>query len=74
MLRTFELPLVHLPHASYAYKIIGYVTDVIEIACLKKQLPSMTSKRSHHLIKLIMLIGVSIQHRLSLQRWHRIKM
>ena len=41
---------------------------------LKKQLPSMTSKRSHHLIKLLMLIGVPIQQRLSLQRYHRLTM
>ena len=33
----------------------------------------MTSKRSHHLITLLMLIGVPIQQRLSLQRWHRLK-
>ena len=25
--------ILHLPHASYAYKTIGYVTDVIEISC-----------------------------------------
>ena len=34
----------------------------------------MTSKRSHHLIKLLMLIGVSIQQRISLQRYHRFLM
>ena len=34
----------------------------------------MTSKRSHHLIKLLMLIGVPIQQRLSLQRYHRLTM
>ena len=38
-------------------KTIGCVTDVIEIPCWKNQLPSMTSKRSHHLITLLMLIG-----------------
>ena len=32
----FRLVVFHLPHASYAYKTIGYVTDVIEISCLKK--------------------------------------
>ena len=32
----------------------------------------MTSKRSHHLIKLLMLIGVSTQQRLSLHRCHRL--
>ena len=51
-------------------KTICCVTDVIE----KNQLPSMTSKRSHHLITLLMLIGVPIQQRLSLQRWHRLTM
>ena len=34
----------------------------------------MTSKRSHQLIKLLMLIGVSIQQRHSLQRCHRLTM
>ena len=29
----FRLVVLHLPHASYAYKNIGYVTDVIEISC-----------------------------------------
>ena len=32
----------------------------------------MTSKRSHHLIKLLMLLGVPIQQRLSLQRYDRL--
>ena len=36
----------------------------------KHQLPSMTSKCSHHLIKLLMLIGVPIQQRLSLHKYH----
>ena len=27
----FRLVVFHLPHASYAYKTFGYVTDVIEI-------------------------------------------
>ena len=40
----------------------------------KNQLPSMTSKRCHHLIKLLMLIGVPIQQRLSLQRCQRLTM
>ena len=31
----------------------------------KNQLPSMASKRSHHLIKLLMIILVSIQQRIS---------
>ena len=34
----------------------------------------MTSKRSHHLIKLLMFIGISIQQRISLQRYHRLTM
>ena len=34
---------------------------------LKNQLPSMTSKCSHYLIKLPMLIGVTIQQRISLR-------
>ena len=40
----------------------------------KNQLPSMASKRSHHLIKLLMLIGISIQQSISLQRYHRLTM
>ena len=55
-------------------KTIGYVTDVIEIWCWKNQLPSMTSKRSHHLNKLLMLIGISIQQSISLRRYHRLTM
>ena len=39
---------------------------------LKNQLPSMTSKRSHHFIKLLMLIGISIQQSISLKRYHRL--
>ena len=35
---------------------------------------SMTLKRSHHLIKLRMLVGVSIQQRFSLQIYHRLAM
>ena len=31
------------------------------------QLPSMASRRSYHLIKLLMLIGASIEQRISLQ-------
>ena len=62
---------IHIRCVSYAYKTISYVTDVIE---LKNQLSSMTSKRSHHLIELLALIGVSIQHRISLQRYHRLTM
>ena len=38
-------------------KTIGYVTDVIEIHIEKNQPPPMTSKRSHHLIKLLMFIA-----------------
>ena len=53
---------------------LGCDTGVIEISCCKNQLPPMTSKRSHHLITLLMLIGVPIQQRLSLQRWHRLTM
>ena len=37
---------------------------------LENQLQSMTAKRSHHLIKLLTFIGVSIQQKLSLQRCH----
>ena len=48
-------------------KSIGYVTDWIEILCCKHQLPSMTSKRSHHSIKLVTVIVVSIQKKFSLQ-------
>ena len=55
-------------------KTIGCVTDVIEIPCWKNQLPSITSKRSHHLITLLMLIGMPIQQGHSLQRWHRLIM
>ena len=40
----------------------------------KNQLPSMTSKRYHHLIKILMLIGVSIQQRISLQIYHSLTM
>ena len=54
-------------------KTIGYVTDVIDFM-LKNQLPSMTPKGSHHLIKLQMLIGFSIQQSISLQRYHRLTM
>ena len=64
----------NIPHASYAYQNIGYmyVTDVKEIYAEKNQLPSMTSKRIHDLIKLLMFIGVSIQQRISLQKYHRL--
>ena len=41
---------------------------------LKNKLPSMTSKRSLHLIKLLMFISVSIQQKLSLQRCHMLTM
>ena len=34
----------------------------------------MASKRSHHLIKLLMLIGVSIQQTIRLQRYYRLTM
>ena len=40
-------------------KTIGYVTDVIEIHIEKIQPSPMTSKRSHHLIKLLMFIAFS---------------
>ena len=50
-------------------KPIGYVTKVL-FWKKKNQLPSMASERSHHLIKLLMFFGVSIQQRLSLQRCH----
>ena len=55
-------------------KTIGYVTNVKRFHAEKNQLASMTSKRSHHLIKLLMIIGDSIQQRLSLQRCHRLTM
>ena len=29
----FRVVVLHLPQASYAYKTIGFVTDVIEILC-----------------------------------------
>ena len=32
-MRFFVLVVFHLPHASYTYKTIGYVTDVKEISC-----------------------------------------
>ena len=34
----------------------------------------MTSKRSHHLIKLLMLIAISVQQSISLQIYQRLKM
>ena len=40
-------------------KTIGYVTDVIKIHIEKNQPPPMTSKHSHHLIKLLMFIAFS---------------
>ena len=33
---NFRLMVLHLPHALYAYKTFGCVTDVIEIWCWKK--------------------------------------
>ena len=42
-------------------KVIGYVTDGIEVSCCKNKLPPMTSKRSHYLIKLLKVFGVTIQ-------------
>ena len=41
---------------------------------LKKSAAINDVKSGHHLIKLLMLIGVSIQQRLSKQRWHRLTM
>ena len=41
---------------------------------LKKIAAINDVKRSHHLIKLLMLIGVPIQQRLSLQRYNRLTM
>ena len=41
---------------------------------LKKPVAINDVKRSHHLITLLMLIGVPIQKGLSLQRWHRLTM
>ena len=64
----------HLPQASYAYKKYWLCDKCDRDFMLKNQLPSMTSKRSHHLIKLLMLIGISIQQRISLQRCHRLTM
>ena len=71
----FRLVIFFLPHASYAYKNYWLCDRCDRDFMLKKnQLPSMTSKRSHHLIKLLMLIGVPIQQGLSLQRYHMLKM
>ena len=53
-------------------KTIGYVTDVIGISCWKNQMPSMTSKCSHRLIKLLMLTVFQFHQRISLQRCHRL--
>ena len=66
------LSFIFLMHHT-PIKTIGYVTDVKCFHAGKKQLPPMTSKRSPHLIKNLMLIGVSIQQRISLQRYHRLK-
>ena len=55
-------------------KTIGYVTDVIEISYWNDQLPLMMLKRSHHLVKLLILIGVSIKQRISLQSYHMLTM
>ena len=49
--RSFIFLMYHAP-----IKTIGYVTDVKEISCWKNPLPSMMSKHSHHLIKLLMLM------------------
>ena len=69
----FRLVIFCLPHASYAYENYWLCDRCDRYFMLKKnQLPSMTSKRIDHLIKLLMLIGVSIQQRISLQRYHRL--
>ena len=65
----FRLVVLHLLNASYAYKNYWLCDRCDRDSMLKNQLPSMTSKRSHHLITRLMLIGVPIQQRLSLQRW-----
>ena len=69
----FRLVVLHFPHASYAYKNYWLCDRCDRNSLLKNQLPPMTSKRRHHLITLLMLIGMSIQQRLSVQRWHRLK-
>ena len=66
--------ILHLPHASYAYKSYWLCDRCDRNFMLKNQLSSMTSKRSHHLIKFLMLIGVSIKQTLRLQRCHRLTM
>ena len=69
----FRLVAFHLPHASYAYENYWLYDRCDGDFMLKKnQLPSMASNRSHHLIKLLMLIGISIQQSISLQRYHRL--
>ena len=71
----FSFGGLHLPHAPYDYKSYWLCDRCERDVMLKKnQQPSMTSTRSRHLIKLLMLIGVSIQQRLSLQRYHRLTM
>ena len=67
----FRLVVFYLPRASYTFKNYWLCDRCDRNFMLKIQLPSMTSKRSHHFIKLIMLIGVSIQQRISLQRYDR---
>ena len=61
-----------LMHHTSIKKTIGYVADDRDFMQKENQLPSMTSKRRHRLVKLLMLIGVSIQQRISLLRYHRL--
>ena len=71
----FRLVVFHLPHASYAYKNC-WLCDRYDRNVTPKlnQLPSMTSKRSHRLIKLLMLMVFQFQQKISLQRYHRLTM
>ena len=68
----FRLVVLHLPHAPYAYKNYWLCDRCDRDFMLKKKLSSMTSKRIHRLITLLMVIVMPIQQRLSLQRWHRL--
>ena len=71
---NFRLVVLHLTHAPYAYKNYRLCDRCDRDSMLKKQAAINDVKRSHHLISLLMLIGVPIQQKLSLQRWHRLTM
>ena len=70
----FCLVVLHLPHAPYAYKNYWLCDRCDRDSMLKKSAAINDIKHSHHFITLPMLIGVPIQQRLSLQRWHRLTM